>query len=125
MQTAAMMDRELYILTDGYGDFLVSMEDLVHVTSMDVPKMKKLFEKNGFAVRVSPFGELDLNQDYREKYVLYQSSEKKGPFYKRYIEDVVYGLERRGAIPLPPFEHLKAHHNKCYMEMMRGCFGTA
>lgn len=122
MQTAAMMDQELYILTDGDGDFLVSMKDLVHFTSMDVPKMKKLFEANGFTVRVSKFGELDLNQDFRGKHVLYQTSEKKGPFYKRYIEDVVYYLERRGAIPLPPFEYLKAHHNKCYMEMMRGDF---
>lgn len=116
------MDKELYILTDGAGDFLVSMEDLVHFTSMDVPKMKALFEKNGFAVQVATFGELDLAQDFRGKYVVYQTSEKRGPFYKHYVEDVVYFLERRGAILLPCFEHLKAHHNKGYMEMMRRDF---
>ncbi|HAL92746.1 MAG TPA: hypothetical protein DCM68_06960 [Verrucomicrobia bacterium] len=98
------------------------MEDLVHFTSMDVPKMKALFEKSGFSVRVATFGGLDLGQDFRGKYVVYQTSEKKGPFYKHYVEDVVYWLERHGAICLPPFEHLKAHHNKCYMEMMRRDF---
>ncbi len=116
------MDKELYILTDGDGDFLVSMEDLVHFTSMDVPKMKALFEKSGFTVQVKKFGELDLGQDFRGRHVVYQTSEKKGPFYKHYVEDVVYFLERHGAILLPPFGHLKAHHNKCYMEMMRRDF---
>jgi hypothetical protein len=113
------MNKELYILTDGDGEFLISMEDLIHFTSMDVPKMKALFEKSGFTVHVHKFGELDLGQDFRGKCVLYQTSEKKGPFYKHYVEDMVYFLERQGAIPLPCFEHLKAHHNKCYMELMR------
>lgn len=113
------MSKELYILTDGDGDFLISMEDLLHFTSMDVSKLKALFEQNGFQVHVRKFGELDLEQDFHGKHVLYQSSEKKGPFYKHYVEDLVHFLERRGAILLPSFSHLKAHHDKCYMELLR------
>ena len=113
------MSKELYILTDGDGDFLISMEDLLHFTSMDAPKMKARFEQAGFSVQVATFGELDLDRDFRGRYVVYQTSEKKGPFYKHYVEDMVFHLERRGAILLPPFAHLKAHHNKCYMELMR------
>jgi len=132
------MSKELYILTDGEGDFLISMEDLIHFTSMDVPRLKSLFEQNGFMVHIRKFAELDLSLNFNGKYILYQTSEKRGPFYKHYIEDMIYFLERQGAILLPCFEHLKAHHNKCYMELMRNefknpelkslrsqCFGSA
>jgi glutathione synthase/RimK-type ligase-like ATP-grasp enzyme len=113
------MSKELYILTDGAGDFLISMEDLLHFTSMDTAKLKALFEKQGYGVHILPFGELDFGQDFRGKYFLYQTSEKRGPFYKHYIEDIMYFLERQGAILLPGFEHLKAHHDKCFMEILR------
>ena len=116
------MGKELFILTDGDGDFLVSMADLVHFTSMDVPKMRSQFTAAGFAVQVKTFGELDLGRDFRGVYVVYQTSEKKGPFYKHYVEDMVFWLEQHGAVCLPSFAHLKAHHNKVYMEMLRRDF---
>lgn len=113
------MSRRILILTDGGGDFLVSMEDCVHFTSMNVSKMRRLFEDAGCEVTVSSFGALDLNQDFHGEYVLYQTSEKRGPFYKRYIEDVVSHLDRRGAVLLPKFAYLQAHHDKCRMELLR------
>ena len=53
------MGKELYILTDGDGDFLVSMADLVHFTSMDVPKMRSLFTAAGFAVAAVPLDAIE------------------------------------------------------------------
>lgn len=116
------MSPSLLILTDGDGDFLVSMGDLVHFTSMDVPKLKEQFEQWGCDVQVKTYGDLDLEQDFHGTYVVYQTAEKKGPFYKHYVEDIVYFLKQHGAIPLPRFEYLKAHHNKGYMEMLRRDF---
>jgi glutathione synthase/RimK-type ligase-like ATP-grasp enzyme len=113
------MSKELYILTDGEGDFLISMEDLLHFTSMNTAKLKTLFEEQGFTVQLRKFAELDLTLDFKGTYVLYQTSEKRGPFYKHYIEDLIYFLERQGAILLPGYEQLKAHHDKCFMEILR------
>ncbi len=45
-----------------------------------------------------------------------------GGFYKRYIESIVYYLEKKGAIALPNSEYLRAHHDKVFMELMRSRF---
>jgi glutathione synthase/RimK-type ligase-like ATP-grasp enzyme len=114
--------KQLYILTDADGHFHLSMPDLVRFESMDVGKMVRLFEGYGFEVRVRKFHELALDPALAGTYIVYQTSEKRGLFYKRYIEDIVYALEMLGAIPLPRFAYLKAHHNKVYSEMLRSSF---
>jgi glutathione synthase/RimK-type ligase-like ATP-grasp enzyme len=89
---------------------------------MDVSRISQYFVTRGFAVDVIKFHDLDLHNDFSGVYILYQTSEAKGSFYKRYIEDLVFHLERRGAITLPCFEYLKAHHNKIFMEFLRENF---
>ncbi|WP_312562798.1 hypothetical protein [Anaerospora sp.] len=111
--------RELLILTDNLGCFQISIEDLKHYKSMRVDKIKNWFISKGYVVNIKKFDELDFTQDYQGKFIIYQTSELPGSFYKHYIEDVVYFLHQNGAIVLPNFECLKAHHNKIYMEMMR------
>jgi hypothetical protein len=113
----------LILLTDVDGNFHLSMPDLVHYTSMDTAKLASLFAEYGFSVQVMKFHELRITRDLAGIYVLYQSSEKRGPFYKNYIEDIIYALELVGAIPVPRFSCLKAHHNKVFMELLRGVYG--
>jgi hypothetical protein len=89
---------------------------------MDVGKITGCFSALGYSVSVSKFSEFNLNEYYRGVYILYQSSEAEGSFYKRYIEDLIYFLEKQGALVLPKYELLKAHHNKVFMEMLRSKF---
>jgi len=115
--------KELIILIDHDGHFLLSIEDLENYTSMDVRKLERNFIDKGYSVSVKRISELDLSLDYQGKYILYTTSEVPGAFYKRYVEDVIFFLTKKGATTLPKFEYLKAHHNKVYMEMLRTTFG--
>jgi hypothetical protein len=89
---------------------------------MDINKIKEFFISRDFTIDVYKFSELDLCGDYKDVYFLYQTSEAPGSFYKRYIEDIVYFFERKGAIMLPPHKLLLAHHNKIFMEFLRTGF---
>ena len=111
--------KDLIILIDEDSEFLVSKSDLMNYTSMDVRRIESNFTSMGFKVSVLKFSQLDLGKDYRGAYILYQASEASGSFYKRYIEDLIYFLEKQGAIVLPKYEVLKAHHDKVFMEMLR------
>lgn len=114
--------RRLIILTDEISRFLLSISDFKNYTSMDTDKIRTYFLGNDYDVKVCKFSELDLNEDYRGVFILYQSSEGPGSFYKRYIEDLIYHLEKNGAIVLPGFELLRAHHDKIFMELLRSGF---
>lgn len=111
--------KSLIILTDEQSEFLVSKADPKGYTSMDVSKITEYFRKRDFSVRICRFRELDLTDDYQGVYVVYQSSEAPGGFYKRYIENLIYYLEKKGAVALPKYEYLKAHHDKVSMELLR------
>jgi glutathione synthase/RimK-type ligase-like ATP-grasp enzyme len=114
--------KRLIILTDEESEFLISKADFKNFTSMDIEKIKTYFLAKDFTVNVCKFSELDLSEDYHGVYILYQTSEAPGSFYKRYIEDLIYFLEKQGAIVIPKYELLKAHHNKIFMELMRSEF---
>jgi glutathione synthase/RimK-type ligase-like ATP-grasp enzyme len=114
--------KKFIILTDEDSEFLVSKADFKNFTSMDVGKIKRYFIARDYNVSVFKFSELDLNEDYRGVYIIYQTSEAEGGFYKRYIEDLIYFLEKQGAIVMPGLELLKAHHDKIFMELMRSKF---
>lgn len=111
--------KRLIILTDEDSEFQVSKADRMNFTSMDVSKIVSCFSSMGYSVSILKFSEFDLDENYRGVYILYQSSEAEGSFYKRYIEDLIFFLEKQGAVALPGHELLKAHHNKVYMELMR------
>jgi glutathione synthase/RimK-type ligase-like ATP-grasp enzyme len=111
--------KRLIILTDEASNFLISMADLKNYTSMDISKISTYFLAKGYSVEVLKFSELDLTNNYLGVYILYQTAETPGAFYKHYIEDLIYFLEKHGAIVMPNYEELKAHHNKIFMEMMR------
>jgi glutathione synthase/RimK-type ligase-like ATP-grasp enzyme len=111
--------KTLLILTDEDSEFLVSKADFRNFTSMDVARITKWFSERDYDVKVWKFSELDLNASYNDHFILYQTSEAPGAFYKRYIEDLVFFLEKMGAVVMPCHEYLKAHHNKVSMELLR------
>jgi len=114
--------KRLIILTDECSQFLISIPDLKNYISMDICKIRDYFIQKDYEVRVEKFSSLDLNQDFKGVYVIYQTSESPGTFYKRFIEDLIYTLEQKGALVMPNHELLKAHHNKIFMEMLRSDF---
>ena len=114
--------KRLIILTDEDSNFLISMTDLKNYTSMDISKISAYFLARDFSVDVYKFSDLDLNDNFLGVYILYQTAETPGSFYKQYIDDLIYFLEKHGAIVMPKHELLKAHHNKIFMEMMRAKF---
>ena len=114
--------KRLIILTDENFQFLISIPDLKNYVSMDIDKIKNYFIAKEYSVDVRKFSSLDLSAGYKGVYIIYQTSETPGGFYKRYIEDLVWVLEQKGAVVLPNHELLMAHHNKVFMEMMRSGF---
>lgn len=114
--------RKMLILTDYRNYFWVSCADLKNYTSMDTKRLKAIFQHSGFDTEVKRFSEVDFEKDYRGVYVIYQPSEDCGTFYKDYIEDILLYLENAGATLIPKFQYFRAHHNKCYMELMRYSF---
>jgi hypothetical protein len=114
--------KKLIILTDEEGEFLVSKADSMNFTSMDVARIGSWFRDHDYDINILRFSELDMSTSYRGCYILYQTSEAPGGFYKRYIEDIVYFLEKQGAFIMPSHEYLKAHHNKVFMELLRMTF---
>jgi glutathione synthase/RimK-type ligase-like ATP-grasp enzyme len=114
--------KNLLILIDYNKDFLISLNSENKYVSMDVRKIEQIFTSKGFKVEVLEFSELDYSRNYKGYYILYQTSEAKGQYYKKYIEDVVYYLQMSGAIVLPEYKYLKAHHNKGFSELLRNKF---
>jgi glutathione synthase/RimK-type ligase-like ATP-grasp enzyme len=114
--------KRLIILTDENQQFLISKANYRYFTSMDITKIKKYFIQREYEVIILKFSELDLSKEYKDVYFMYQTSEAPGGFYKRYIEDLIYFLESQGAVTLPGYRLLKAHHNKVFMELMRAGF---
>jgi len=110
---------DILVLTDYRDFFWPSVPDLKNYGSMDVRRVENLLNQFGHNIEVKQFSELDYSKDYSGCYVLYQSNQDAGLHYKSYIEDVIFWLEEGGAKPLPPYKHLRAHHNKSLMEMMR------
>lgn len=76
--------------------------------------------EHGFKSEIRAFCSPDLlDEDMDGVRVIYQSSEDIGLFYKGYIEDILLGLQNRGAILVPDFDCFRAHHNKVFMEILR------
>ena len=65
------------------------------------------------------FRDVNVSDNWKDKVVVYQSSEDRGLYYKDYIEDVLLVLEEAGAKILPNFHAFRAHHNKAFQELYR------
>jgi glutathione synthase/RimK-type ligase-like ATP-grasp enzyme len=114
--------RDLLLLVDYKGEFYSSTKS--PLATMDLARIVERFGEKGCRVTVRHFSEVDFRgESYRNRFVLYQSSEDKDLLYKSYIEDVLLGLELAGARLIPPFKFFRAHNNKVFMEILRDLSG--
>ena len=87
--------KRLIILTDENLQFLISIPDLKNYVSMDINKIINYFSVRDYSVVVRKFSSLDLAADFTGVYIIYQTSETPGSFYKRYIEDLVFSSNKK------------------------------
>ena len=104
------------------GVFFSQLKICIHIHQWMLIQLIRILQNYGHSVECKKFSELDLTKNYEGYYVLYQSAEDIGVFYKDYISDIVYFLEMQGAILLPSFTYFLAHHNKNFMELLRLSF---
>jgi hypothetical protein len=109
----------IYLIKDYRGAFYSSVTNIKTYYSMDINLLKDHFETKGWSVHILEYPDIDFSQNWRGQIVLYQSSEDLGLEYKSYIENNIFGLKLRGAILIPDFQFLYAHHNKVFMEILR------
>ena len=111
------MDK-IFLFTDYRGQFYSSTRQ--KGAAVDLVRLKGYFEKLDFGLIIRPFSEINFRaQNYQGQWVLYQSSEDPGLFYRSYIDDLVLGLFSQGAKLIPNIFQFKAHHNKHFMEIAR------
>lgn len=109
---------KIVVLVDYRGHFWSSVRKID--IGMNLDALEAAFADLGVTVEILRFPEVDLRRrSFAGLPVLYQSSEDRGSLYKGYIEDIVLGLTLQGAVPVPRFECLRAHHNKVFMEILR------
>jgi len=89
-------------------------------SGLDQSLLAECFARHGMTVEYVPLADVFAGvKAWRGRIALYTSSEEFGDHYKKYIEDVVYGLEEAGAHVLPRAAFLRAHNNKVFMEILR------
>jgi glutathione synthase/RimK-type ligase-like ATP-grasp enzyme len=113
----------LLILTDYRNQFWLKTD--YKEQSVDLDKLKAEILRIGYNAEIKKFADIDFrNDDYKDWYIFYQSSQDPDLLYKSYIEDILIGLKLQGAKLLPDYQYLRAHHNKVFMEILRETCGT-
>lgn len=121
-----MENKTLYILTDYKGYFGSKYNSIPYNSGMDKKLLINYFGDHQITVIFKGFSDvINYKSDFwKNKFVIYTSSEDTGYYYKSYIEDIVYYLELVGAKVIPPFKYLKANNNKVFMELVRQSFNS-
>lgn len=118
--------KKIIILTDYKGFFSSKQKAEYYRGGLDLDLVSTHFQNNGFSFEILSFNQFNRVREKlvsEKSLVLYQSSEDQNGFYKSFIEDIVYDLEKRGVNVLPKYEYLKAHNNKVSMELLRSRSG--
>ncbi|WP_321332889.1 hypothetical protein [uncultured Bacteroides sp.] len=113
------MRTNVYILVDYKNKFSSNYGGQIYRGGLNHDSLENAFSKYGMNIIWKTFSEIDFTNDWSGKIVLYTSSEDNKILYKSYIEDIIYGLELHGAVVIPKFKYLRAHHNKVFMEILR------
>ena len=110
----------IYLLTDYKGYFSSKYTANPYRSGMDKKLLSEFFKDNGYNAIFLSYPEIDFrDNDYKNEIFLYTSSEDIGGYYKDYIEDILLGLELRGAKLIPDYKYFRAHNNKVFMEILR------
>lgn len=109
---------KIYLFTDYRGQFYSSIK--YRGAAVDLERLKEYFLKRDIELVVRPFSRVDFRaQDYKDRWILYQSSEDPGLFYRSYLDDIIFGLYLQGAKLIPNLAQFRAHHNKHFLEILR------
>ena len=114
---------KIYLLADYKGYFGSKYDAIPYRSGFDKNKISILFSLQGYECEFVNFNNLPLFDQLKKFYILYNSSEDIGDFYKSFIEDIVLHLERNEIKVIPGFDFLKAHNNKVFMELLRKKLG--
>jgi glutathione synthase/RimK-type ligase-like ATP-grasp enzyme len=113
------MMREIILLTNHKGNFANKTVAKPYHSGLDKKLFLNCLENRGFkGIYISP-ADISFQNDYRDSFVLYSSSEDYGGHYRSYVQDIVYAFELQGANVIPSYKFLHAHHNKVFMEQLR------
>lgn len=108
------------IITDYKEVFLSKYGCAPYRSGMNKILLTKYFNQENFDVEIYQFSDIDFRKmNFKDKFVIYTSSEDIGYHYKSYIEDVILGLHLQGAHLIPDYKFLRANNNKLFMEILR------
>lgn len=111
------MHRDILLLTDYRNCFYCST---TRRAGVDLELLRGHLAAAGFILTIQAYADLDFRQtSFRDRWVLYQSSEDEDLHYKDYLEDQLLALQCAGARLIPRFACFRAHHNKVFMELLR------
>lgn len=111
---------KICLLTDYHNTFSSKYGSKPYRSGYDKQKLIDYFKDFGYTLGIIKISDIQfLNIDWKDKLILYTSSEEPGLYYKQYIEDIIYSLKLKGAILIPPFELLRANNDKVFMELLR------
>jgi hypothetical protein len=116
----------IYAFIDYRGYFGSKCNSIPYESGMDKKLLEKFFYRSNFKVEFISFTDV-VNYPidfWKNKPVIYTSSEDTGYHYKGFIEDIVYFLELSNAKVIPAFKYLKANNNKVFMELLRNTFSN-
>lgn len=116
----------VYCLIDYQGCFGSKYNAVPYNSGMNKDLLTKSFAEHQVELVFIFFAEVMSYEVsfWKEKVVIYTSSEDTGYHYKSFIEDVIYYLELTGARLVPPYKYLKANNNKVFMELLRKTFNN-
>ncbi|MCE5303114.1 MAG: hypothetical protein LLF97_08405 [Planctomycetaceae bacterium] len=107
-------------IVDYKNRFGSKWKDEPYRSGFDQRLLSKAFAERGFSLTFTPFSEVFASgTNWKDRLVLYTSSEEIGRNYKPFIEDIVEGLAVAGAHLLPAEPFLRAHDDKVFMEILR------
>lgn len=116
------MNKKLYLLTDYKNHFELKWRDKPYCSGYNHQLLRKHFHDYGFEIELIQYSDIDFASmsEWKNRIVLYTSSEEIDYNYKDFIEDIIYGLEIVGAHVIPSYRYLRANNNKVFMESLRG-----
>jgi len=111
--------KNIYALTDYKGFFGSKWKAQPYRSGLDKESLIKCFANKSWDIQFVRFKDVDFKDNWKDKLVIFTSSEERGLYYKSYIEDIVLGLEQAGARVIPGYAFLRANNNKVFMEILR------
>ena len=110
----------LICLTDYKNQFGSKWKATPYRSGLDKEYLSRLFQDFDYNVKFIPMTQVVFHDSvWKDRVVLYTSSEEYGLYYKNFIEDIVYGLKEAGARLIPDVSFLRANNNKVFMEILR------